>query len=71
MDIFWKIPKIPVINCGLPLQGYLQAAHRPGTSIPLPFLGALRKSLWSLLCLWAEAFYSQNIGSEIVDLAEH
>ena len=66
-----KIHKNPVIYCGLPLQGYLPAAYRPGTSIPLLFLGALHKSLSSLSCLWAEAFYFQNIGSEIVDLAEH
>ena len=49
----------------------LPADCRPGTSIPLPFLGAPHKSLARVSCLSAEGFYFQNIGSEIVDLAEH
>ena len=50
---------------------WLPVAYHLGTSIPLPFHGAPHKSLAGRSFSKAEAFYFQNIESEIVDLAEH
>ena len=49
----------------------LPADCRTGTNVRLPYLGVPHKSLARVSCLSAEAFYFQNISSEIVDMAEH